>query len=485
MAHVWDATDEVLERRVAVKVLHDHLQTDERFVARFRAEGVAAARLTHRAIVSIYDQISEPDLEAIVMELIDGITMRAWLDENPHPPLEDACAVISTVAEALEAAHAMTLVHRDIKPSNILLADDGRVIVADFGIAKLASDPDLTATGATMGTARYLSPEQVRGDDVDGRSDIYSLAVVLYEALCGRAPFDGNNDMATALARLQGPPAPPRSINNAIPPALEAVVLRALTIDPDERFPDAAAFRHALQGALRAPPPPPATPPTTSTAIDPPKSFAESERSWLVPTLVLLFIVVGLGVAALLLSATTAGRDLLDSARGAVGVDTNTSREQRPPVPLGPERSIVGATSFDPQGSGPSPTEREDLIGNLLDGDPATYWQTEGYGTRSFGNLKRGVGVILELDRVTQVDAVHISSPTTGWATEIYVADAPKDSLAEWRFSGSTTGIDGDVTISDLDAEVGAILVWITDLGDGPARVRVRIGGIAVLGPVS
>src|SRR3954463_12314876 len=185
MAQVWDATDEVLARRVAVKVLHPHLAADESFVARFRREAVAAARLSHPSIVSIYDTCSDDGCEAIVMELVDGSTLRELLDERKWLEPGQAVTIIAEVADALETAHRGGVVHRDVKPANILLSSDGRVLVADFGIAK-AGAADLTTTNTTLGTAKYLAPEQVEGNPVDGRADVYALGVVLYETLCGR-----------------------------------------------------------------------------------------------------------------------------------------------------------------------------------------------------------------------------------------------------------------------------------------------------------
>ncbi|MGN6695618.1 MAG: serine/threonine-protein kinase, partial [Aquihabitans sp.] len=236
MAEVWEATDETLARRVAVKLLHPHLARDDSFVRRFRAEAVAAARLAHPSIVSVYDTVTADGLEAIGMELVVGTTMRADLDEHGPMRLDAVLAIGTQVADALGAAHASGLVHRDVKPANILLSADGRVLVADFGIAKAAEGADLTSAGAMVGTAKYLAPEQVEGGAIDGRADLYSLGVVLYEALTGAAPFDEETDTATALARLHRYPTEPRQIRPEIPVATEAVVMRAMSRAPADRF---------------------------------------------------------------------------------------------------------------------------------------------------------------------------------------------------------------------------------------------------------
>jgi len=179
MAQVFEATDEVLARRVAVKILHPHLSTDQAFVRRFRAEAVSAARLTHPSIVSVYDTVEDDGVNAIVMELVSGTTLRADIDAHGPLQLSAVLAIGTQVADALGAAHANGLVHRDVKPANILLSADGRVLVADFGIAKAAQSSDNTDNGAMVGTAKYLAPEQVNGQSVDGRTDVYALGIVL------------------------------------------------------------------------------------------------------------------------------------------------------------------------------------------------------------------------------------------------------------------------------------------------------------------
>src|SRR5688572_10872276 len=191
MASVWEAHDQILARQVAVKVLHPHLGADAQFVARFKREAVAAAGLTHPSIVAIYDTCTEGETEAIVMELVRGPTLRAELDRRGRFAAGEAAHVVAEVADALAAAHAAGIVHRDVKPANVLLSHDGRVLVADFGIAKAGDGLDLTGTNTTLGTAKYLAPEQVDPaiGAVDARADVYAAGVILYELLCGTPPF--------------------------------------------------------------------------------------------------------------------------------------------------------------------------------------------------------------------------------------------------------------------------------------------------------
>ena len=258
MAQVWQAEDTVLGRNVAVKILHPNLAADTDVLGRFRDEAKAAARLSHPSIVAIFDTASEAGVEAIVMELIEGLTLRQYLDDHGPLSLVDATDLTVQVADALEAAHGARIVHRDIKPGNIMLCPDRRTKVTDFGIAKALEAGDRTSDGMMLGTAKYLAPEQVEGLAIDQRADVYSLGVVLFEALTGQPPFAEETASATALARLRVDPPSPRSIDPAIPVAVERVILTAMARNRGRRFPTAAAFREALQAAAKHQPADPA-----------------------------------------------------------------------------------------------------------------------------------------------------------------------------------------------------------------------------------
>ncbi len=488
MAEVWEATDETLARRVAVKLLHGHLARDDSFVRRFRAEAVAAARLAHPSIVSVYDTFSSDGLEAIVMELVTGTTMRADLDQHGAMRLDAVLAIGTQVADALGVAHASGLVHRDVKPANILLSADGRVLVADFGIAKAAEGNDLTSAGAMVGTAKYLAPEQVEGGAIDGRADIYSLGVVLYEALTGVAPFAEETDTATALARLHRYPTEPRQLRPDIPVATEAVVMRAMSRAPGDRFPTAAAMRAALLAAGadpgRAPaaaasaashadpsPPPVAAPPPGppvaphAEAADPgeadPSPIATLEgpparrsRRWMV-------------IVAVVLLAAMAGAFALQGGEPA----TDAPKEER--------LSVVSATSFDPQGDNGS--EHEDQVLNALDQNPDTAWRSETYGDPEAMAGKDGVGLILTLDGTQEIGQVDVRTPEGGWSGQVYVADGPiPTDLAGWGDPvTSVQGADAGLTRFALQEATGSqVLVWftrVTDAGDvAVSEITVR-----------
>jgi serine/threonine-protein kinase len=252
MADVYEARDTLLGRRVAVKVLHSQFSSDEAFVKRFRREAQAAANLSHPNIVGIYDWGQEGSTYFIVMELIEGRSLRDVLrQEGPLLPRR-AIEISAEVAAALSVAHRSGLVHRDIKPGNMLLAADGTVKVTDFGIARAWDDSsELTKTGAVIGTATYFSPEQAQGAPADERSDIYALGVVMYEMLTGRPPFSGESPVAVAYQHVSSLAAQPSLDNPDVPPDLDAIVMRALDKDPELRYQTADDFRQALLLFLR------------------------------------------------------------------------------------------------------------------------------------------------------------------------------------------------------------------------------------------
>jgi serine/threonine-protein kinase len=247
MAEVYLAHDRLLDRPVALKMLFPELSVDRAFVERFRREAQAAANLSHPNIVSIYDWGEEDGTYFIVMEYIEGRTL-GQIIRGEGPLLADRAAEIGAdVAGALAFAHRSGVVHRDVKPGNVLISPTGQVKVTDFGIARAAnSDQDLTQTGAVMGTATYFSPEQAQGNKVDGRSDEYSLGVVLYEMVAGKPPFQGDNPMAIAYKHVREEPVPLRRVNPDVPEAFEAIVQQAMAKNPNDRYMSADELRQDL-----------------------------------------------------------------------------------------------------------------------------------------------------------------------------------------------------------------------------------------------
>ena len=502
MAEVWEATDEVLGRPVAVKILHPHLAADDTFVARFRSEAVAAARLHHPGIVSIYDTCHDHDAEAIVMELVDGMTLRSQLDQLGFLPPEQVVSIGAQVADALAAAHRAGLVHRDIKPANILVCPDGRALVTDFGIAKIRDDPDVTQTGTMLGTVKYLAPEQVRGERLDGRADLYALGVVLYEALCARAPFSGDTPAATALARLHHLPPRPRQVRATVPRGLDTVVMRCLQLDRDHRYANALELRAALlePSTLRE-----ADDLTVATPVDPTTAWAHQAEAasaagsngsvastgpvivqptgrWVRPTLAAVFVVLALALAGVLIGGTSTGRQLFswaDRSTSSSTIDGSASQGADPT-----NLRIQAVSSFDPGGAG-TPGENDDQLPLAIDGNAATSWHTESYNQRRFGT-KPGVGIVITLTSAGELRRLNVASATQGWAASVYVlpsAGSLPTALSGWGDPvDQQTGINGDASFDLGNVRGQAVLLWITDLGDGPPRVRAEIDELSVAG---
>ena len=257
MAEVWLATDLSLDRKVALKWLKPSLATDPVVAERFRREAIAVAGLTHPNIVAVHDVFEDSGRQAVVMQLVDGKSLRQLLDVQTRLSPELTIHIGTCVAAALDAAHHAGFVHRDVKPGNILVTPDGRVLLTDFGIAKGldTSDDDLTSDNVMMGTAKYLSPEQVRGRKLDGRADLYSLGLVLYECLAGRVPFLGETDADTALARLQRDPTDLGRLRPTIPRGLVNLIHRLLSRNPNHRPSTGAELRAELQRIADEPPP--------------------------------------------------------------------------------------------------------------------------------------------------------------------------------------------------------------------------------------
>jgi serine/threonine protein kinase/beta-lactam-binding protein with PASTA domain len=251
MATVVRARDEVLEREVALKLLHGHLAGDATFLDRFRREARAAARLSHPNVVALYDWGEDDDGSYMVLELIEGPSLRDVLRIRGRLTPSEALALVGPAAAGLQAAHRVELVHRDVKPENVLLAEDGTVKVTDFGLARAAASSTQTfGADVIVGSPHYLPPEAVDGRPVDARSDVYSLGIMLYELLVGRPPFEGETPLATALQHTTSEVPAPSSLVPGIPRAVDEVVLTATAADPEDRYEDAGAFAAALSAAV-------------------------------------------------------------------------------------------------------------------------------------------------------------------------------------------------------------------------------------------
>ena len=459
MAEVWLATDLSLDRRVALKWLKPSLASDPVVAERFRREAVAVARLTHPNIVAVHDVFAEGSRQAVVMQLVDGKSLRQLLDVQTRLSPELTIHIGTCVAAALDAAHRAGFVHRDVKPGNILVTPDGRVLLTDFGIAKgLDGGDDLTSDNVMMGTAKYLSPEQVRGRRLDGRADLYSLGLVLYECLAGRVPFIGETDADTALARLQRDPTDLSRLRPTLSRGLVDLIHRLLARNPNRRPASGADLRaellrlagepastldHIDSARQRLPGQPPmrrpgrrvdqasaqargralaaraiageATPPrpvgtqpaevTERTPTAGPRLHGRPARDMqtrFAPSFVVVCLLLAIGiVVSLVLWATIRPDDpdpptspIATAVAGAAPAATTTLAASPPAAGGGAQ--ITALRSYDPQVDGGSGEEHEDLVDDVTaDGDPATNWTTECYSDQYMH--KAGVGVVLTL----------------------------------------------------------------------------------------
>jgi serine/threonine-protein kinase len=489
MASVWQATDDVLSRTVAVKVLHADLSADAAFRERFRREAISAAKLTHPHIVGIYDTGTEEGRFYLVMEYVAGPTLEQHVAEHGRIEPGEAAAVGVQLGRALDFAHRHGVIHRDIKPANVLLGADNTVKLGDFGIAKAEEDlSQLTATGAIVGTAAYLAPEQLHGHTQNGAIDQYGLGCLLYEALTGSPPFQAESAVAVAAQRLETDPLPGRGHRPDVPRGLDETVMRALARQPEERFASVGTLADAL-GGFAGTAPGAARSAETSRASsaqavsagvdalspglsdgggssvstdelgfrrdgeDEPAQVARRGRRrgrWAAAVVVGVVVLAGVGVATGMVDLAA-----LPPVTGD-GATNGPTSEQAPVTP-------VRAASFDPQGSG---DEHDDELDNLVDGRVGTVWETEGYQSPAFGNLKEGVGVVLTLDRERRLTGAQVRTTTPGISYELFVprsagSEAPKQ-LSQWQQVGSVRGANRREQVT-LDEPVSArfVLVWV------------------------
>ena len=364
MATVHRATDTRLEREVAVKLLRPEVTADADLAQRFRREALAATVLRHPNIVACLDTGTDGDQPYLVMELVDGEDLAARLRRGGRLEPWQAARIGLDVARALGVAHIRGIVHRDVKPGNILLAADGRAKVTDFGIARLAMDAEATMPGTTLGSVHYFSPEQARGTTTTPASDVYSLGLVLYEALTGTRPWSGDTTDAIALARVGATATSVRAVRPEIPAALADVVTRALSPEPGDRYPNGVSMAAALESVVAAADPSSPTSVMAIPALDPPASVAAAPlvalESWLAPppvpssttpsrrrrSMMISLGLVAIAVVGLILGAWAVSA--LPGADGSIAVASD------PPAQPTPTDTTTSAPTLDPT---PEPTE--------------------------------------------------------------------------------------------------------------------------------
>ncbi len=455
MAAVWRATDVEFDRVVAVKVLHARHTDDEEFAERFRREARVVARLSHPHLVRLLDAGEEEAGPYLVLELVEGETLKERLQrEGPLPP-DEAVRLCGQVADALEYAHGQGVVHRDIKSQNVLLTPRGDAKLADFGIARLLEgegERGLTQTDMLVGSADYIAPEQAEGHEVDARTDIYSLGIVLWECLTGELPFTGDGFLALAMKQVKEPLPDPRQRVPGVPAHLAAVVLRCGAKHPARRFPSAAALAAAL-----------ADDGTGGTAVVPVDEDDDEitarvarPRRRRVAGILAAVAAAAAGVLVVLLLVGPLG-----SGGGGTG------------EPL----AIAEVQDFDPQGDG---RERPDLVAQALT-PPGQSWRTERYATADFGNLKPGVGLLLRLPAPAHPRELVVDSPTPGARFEVLGPEGAGGLRP--RLGGGTFRGVGQVVSLEADEPADELVLWITRLvPDDDGRFAASVGQVQLLG---
>jgi predicted Ser/Thr protein kinase len=458
MSSVFRAYDRQLERRVAIKILHEHYAADPEYLERFRREARAVAKLSHPNIVTVIDRGDDDGRQYIVFEHVEGENLKELVLRSGRLPVRRALELALDVADGLAFAHDHGLVHRDVKPQNVLLSREGEVKVTDFGIARsLHMEHGVTQTGTVLGTGEYLAPEQASGKPVSAATDVYSLGVVLWELLAGEVPFVGENFVAVALRHVNEPPPSLRERRPDVTPRLEAAVERALAKDPARRFPSMTVFAGELQACLAevegepAPPPAPedleltrVTPPAPAPARVParrrqPRAPARARRRRL-PYVLLALVVAGAAFAAVVLLGG-AGHGGTSGGGGS-----------------GAAVQLHGLSGYDPQGTG---GEHDELAGGATDGSQATAWTTETYGSQDFGGLKNGVGLTLAAAGPVKLAQLTVKTPTPGFTAEIQASDSPSGGFTA---DSSSQVVTGTTTFTLNGRTATYYVVWITQL---------------------
>jgi eukaryotic-like serine/threonine-protein kinase len=457
MSSVYRARDKLLERTVALKILHEQFTRDDAYVERFRREARAVAQLAHPNIVTVIDRGEQDGRQFIVFEYVDGMNLKELLDqEGPLDPRE-AIELSLQVARALAFAHENGLVHRDVKPQNVLIDADGRAKVTDFGIAHALDVDGMTITGTIMGSSNYIAPEQARGEPVDEQSDIYSLGCVLYELLTGDVPFDGDNFVAVAMRHVNDPVPTVGEVRRDVPPHLDWTVERAMAKDNDERFASMSEFAaeleacHAeLDGAEGATVVVPPRRPPRARRTRQPRRQRRQRSVW-------PWVLLGVGLAALV--GGLAGALLLHDSGGG---------SNNPPAAAASSGSIrlSGLTGFDPYGS-PVGQEHNEDAKFATDGDQGTFWTTEHYDGAQLG--KPGVGVLLGAGRDVSPHEIRVSTDTDGFTAQIRAGDSSSGPFHNVSPKKTVSG----TTSFPINGSGSYFVIWITDLG-GNSAVHVN-----------
>jgi serine/threonine-protein kinase len=452
MSSVYRGHDRLLERTVALKVLHAHFGDDADYVERFRREARAVAQLSHPHIVTVIDRGSSDGHQFIVFEFVEGENLKQLVERTGPMPVDRVLELGIQIADALAFAHAHDLVHRDVKPQNVLIDKAGDAKVTDFGIARsLDMERGMTETGTVLGTSNYLSPEQAASKPVTPATDIYSLGVVLYELLAGDVPFRGDNLVVVAMKHVTEHPPNLLDQRADVPPRVAQAVERALEKDPEQRFASMDAFANELrrcreelggpetERTLIRGTPVVAAPGTAR------KPRARRRRGHL-PTLLALagLVLIAVVVAVIVFGGSGNGPRHPSGGGGTVNGVT-----------------LQGVGNYEP--SGP-PDKHANTASAATDGNPSTDWMTQHYFSPAFGGLMPGLGLVVDAGRSVKLGSLTVRTPTPGFTAQIQAGSSPHGPFAD---DSASQTVSSATTFHLNGATAQYYVVWITQLPPG------------------
>jgi eukaryotic-like serine/threonine-protein kinase len=470
MSTVYRAFDSVLERRVAIKLMHKEIAADSEQLERFRREARAVAQLSHPHVVGVIDAGEDEGRPYIVFEYVEGETLKDRIRRVGRLPIDEAVAYAIEIARALGAAHARNIVHRDVKPQNVLIDDEGTAKVTDFGIARSLDEHGLTADGRVLGTTDYVSPEQALGQDVNVESDLYSLGIVLFEMLTGDVPFHGENQVAVAMKHVREELPDVQARRPEVSASLASVLDGMTCKQVERRYPDAQSVVADLEECLAIEASRQGQ--TTGEATAVLRTLPGETRRrlplrlrWQIPLLAI--VAVGAALSGIIYFGLQEAADRAERGTGPGRIE----------APQGQKVVSVGGASamdYDPLGGdGEHPAE----VNRVVDRQPGTVWSTESYDGGTLNN-KDGVGIYLDAKPRVEAVAIAIETPKPGWRAEFYGSSTtPPESWPSdaWQPLGEGTVRKREQRF-EIDTEGKAYryyLVWITALPEGDQRVEI------------
>ncbi len=474
MSTVYLARDETLDRPVAVKVMHREMSEQEDQLQRFRQEARAVAKLTHPNVVAVIDAGEDGGHPYIVFEYVKGETLKQRINRVGALDTQEAIAYAIEVARGLSVAHGRNMVHRDIKPQNVLIDEEGRAKLTDFGISRQLEQDGMTATGRVLGTTDYVAPEQAMGKGVDPRSDVYSLGVVLYEMLVGQVPFHADSQVGVAMKHVNEELPDVQRRRPEVSAAVALVVERATAKDLGERYQTIGAMIDDLETALEVEAARAGTTTGEATsvldAVPPPQRKLSGRARWSWAAIVVLLLVAGGALLAVQLISSGIGGGGANEGKGG-GV------------------AISSATDYDPQGDGEEIGSKVELA---ADGDPTgTAWETEHYDSETFEGTKTGpepgVGVYVTTASPATPTRMIVRTAASGWDAQVYAAPAgPPSDLSGWDEPVGEASEAGETQEIPLTVREPStyFLLWFTrasESRDQPSRYQVEVTDIKLL----